>query len=177
MADSNAVVVGPGTLYVAAIATADPTSASAALPSAWRQVGYTEEGTTVTNEITVEEIFVAEALDAIRSDTTKRTGKVAFAMAEMTRANLALAMNSGANAVNDTTGYEPPAIGAEVRVKIVLDTQGGARWLFRKCFNNGSIEMSFKKSPDKRLLPVEFNLELPTGQQPWIVLPASGGYI
>lgn len=177
MADSAAIAIGPGTLYVAAIATADPTSATASLPSTWRAVGYTEEGNTFTYEITQEEIEVAEEFDPVRIDTTKRAGTVAFSMAEMTRANLALALNLGAAATNDTTAVEPPAPGAELRVKIVLDTLGGSRWLFRQCIQGGSLEIARKKSPDKALMPVEFKLEKPTGLQPFKVFPAASGYL
>ena len=177
MGDSNAIAIGAGTLYVAPIATADPTSATATLPSTWRAVGYTEEGNTFSYGITTEGVYVAEELDPVRIDTTKREGKVAFAMAEMTRANLALAMNVAANATNDTTSLGPPALGAEVRVKIVLDTLGGSRWLFRRCLNGGTIEIGRKKSPDKSLLAVEFQLEKPTGADPFTVFPAASGYL
>ena len=177
MADSNAIAIGAGTLYVASIATADPTNATAALPSAWRQVGYTEEGNTFTYGIETEEVYVAEVLDPVRIDTTKRSGKVAFSMAEMTRQNLVLALNSGAAGVNDTSSVEPPAVGSEVRVNLVLDTLGGSRWVFRRCIQGGEIEIARKKSPDKALLPVEFKLELPSGQQPFIVFPAASGYL
>ena len=177
MADSAAIAIGPGTLYVADIATADPTSATASLPSAWRAVGYTEEGNTFTYSIETEDVEVAEEFDPVRIDTVKRSGKVAFQMAEMTRANLVLALNLGAAGTNDTTAVEPPAPGAELRVKIVLDTLGGSRWLFRRCIQAGEIEVSRKKSPDKALLPVEFRLEKPTGLQPFKVFPASSGYL
>lgn len=177
MADSNAIAIGAGTLYVAAIATADPTNATAALPSTWRQVGYTEEGNSFKYGIETEDIEVAEELDPVRIDTTKRAGSVSFSMAEMTRANLVLALNGGAAATNDTSGVEPPAIGAELRVKLALDTIGGSRWIFRRCVQGGEIEISRRKSPDKALIPVEFKLEKPTGQQPFIVFPAASGYL
>lgn len=177
MADSAAIAIGPGTLYVAPIATADPTNASSALPSAWRQVGYTEEGNTFKYGIETADVEVAEALDPVRIDTIKRSGMVSFSMAEMTRNNLVLSLNGGANAANDASSVEPPAPGAEVRVKLALDTLGGSRWVFRRCVQAGEIEIARKKSPDKALIPVEFKLELPTGQQPFIVFPAASGYL
>lgn len=177
MADSDAIQLGPGTLYVASIGTTDPTSATAALPSAWRQVGYTEEGSTFTRDLTVEEVFVAEAIDPVRSDVTASVAKLALQMAEMTRSNLALALNMGPDEANNATVLEPPTPGTEVRVKIVLDTQGGARWLFRKCFNGGSLSMARQKAPNKALIPVEFSLELPTGATAFAVYPTADGYI
>ncbi len=173
----DAVIVGAGTLYVASIGTAEPTDASTTLPSAWRQVGYTEEGSQFTRDLTSESIFVAETTDALRTDVTEAVAKIAFSMAEMTRANLILALNGGNTTVNNDTSVGPPALGAESRVMIALNTQQGARWLFRKCFNTGGLSTDFKKSPDKRLLPVEFALELPTSGDPFTVFPTAAGLI
>lgn len=175
------VSLGPGWLYVAAIGTTEPTSASAALPSAWRDVGYTEEGSTFSYEYENEGIEVAEELDAIRYVTTGRAGTLAFNMAEATRRNLALALNAGAAAANDATAIEPTAAGSEVRVMAVWDSGDAtavaagtsSRWLFRQCFQAGNIEIDRHKAPDKSLIPVEFRLEKPTGLQPFKVFPNS----
>lgn len=169
--------VGPGLLYVAPIGTTEPASASATLASAWREVGYTEEGTTFTEDRTNEGLEVAEEFYPVRYATTSITNSLAFAMAEATRRNLALALNSGAAAANDATSYEPPAPGAEVRVMIVLDTQDGARWIFRQCFNGGTVELQRQKAPNKTLIATEFRLEKPTGLQPWKVFPNASGLI
>jgi hypothetical protein len=175
--DSNAISTGPGVLYAAPIATSDPTDATSTLPSVWRRLGYTEEGNVFTYGITTEAIFVAELLDPVRIDTTKREGALKFAMAEMTRENFALALNAGANAANDATLIEPPDIGTEVRVKLVLQTQGGARYIFRRCIQGGTLETARKKSPDKALLQVEFQMEVPTGARLFGVYPAASGYL
>lgn len=172
MGTSANVLLGPGLLYVAPVATTEPTNASTALPSAdWRAVGYTEDGTTFTYEITNEAIEVEEEFDPVFYRTTGRMGTVAFQMAEITRQNLALAVNLGADAANNAASLEPPAPNSEVRVKVALDTDDGARWIWRQCLQASSIEIARKKAPDKTLLPVEFRLEKPTGVQPWIVFP------
>lgn len=171
------LTVGPGLLYVAPIGTTEPTSASSTLPSAWRAVGYTEEGTTFTEDRTNEGLEVAEEFYPVRYATTSITNSVAFAMAEATRQNLALALNSGAAALNDASYFEPPAPGSEVRVMIVLQTDDGARWIFRQCFNGGTVELRRQKAPDKTLIATEFRLEKPTGLQPWRVYPNASGLI
>jgi hypothetical protein len=165
------VLIGPGDLYVAPIGTAEPASATAILNAAFRLVGYTEDGTTFNYEITTEDILVAEEFDPVMIATTGRTGSVAFQMAEATRQNLALALNAGADAATSGT-LEPPDPGSEVRVMILLQTEEGARWLFRRCLQSGSIEIQRDKAPAKALLPVTFKLEKPSGAKPFIVWPS-----
>lgn len=178
MGVSNDVQLGPGLLYVAPVGTAEPTSASAALATAWREIGFTEEGSQFTYELSSEDVFVAEEFDPIRVATTSRTATLAFQMAEVTRRNLALALNVGANEADDGTWFEPPDVGSEVRVMIVHEPEEPAsRWIFRQCFQTGSIEMSRKKAPDKALIPVEFKLEKPTGLRSFRVYPDADGRI
>lgn len=171
------VLIGAGTLYVAPIGTADPTSASAALPSAWREIGWTEEGSTFEYEISNEGIEVAEEFDVVKYATTSRAASVSFQMAQASRQNLALALNAGANAANDGTSFEPPAVGSEVRVKLALDTDEGARWVFRRAFQGTSISMQRRKAPNKALIAVSFRLEKPTGEEPFIIFPTASGQI
>lgn len=178
MGEPADIQLGPGLLYVAPIGTAEPTSASAALATAWREIGYTEEGTSVTFEIESEKVFVAEELDPVRVVTTGRATAVAFQMAEITRRNLALALNVGANEADDGTWFEPPDAGDEVRVMIVHEPEEPAsRWIFRQCFQTGSIEIARKKTPDKALIPVEFELEKPTGLKSFRAYPDADGRI
>jgi len=109
---STEVAVDPGLLYVAAIGTTEPTAstdlAAATLPSAWREVGYTEDGSVFKYDVKSEDIEVAEELDPILSMITARTGTLEFKMAQATRRNLALALNTAAAAANDATTLEPP---------------------------------------------------------------------
>lgn len=184
MGTPSAVQLGPGLLYVAAIGTTEPTSASSTLPSAdFTEIGYTEDGSTFTWTTESEGIMVEEEFDPIRYATTGRTGIVKFEMAETTRRNLSLAVNAGAGAANSAASLEPPAPGAEERVMIVWtsDPQGpsetASRWVYRQCFQSGAAEVARKKSPDKALLAVEFSLEKPTGLQPWKVFPNADGLI
>lgn len=177
MPTATNVTLSPGLLYVAPIGTTEPASASAALATSWREVGYTDEGSTISYVLNVEAVEVAEELDVIKWATTGREGSVSFAMAETTRRNLALSLNSGANAANDATAIEPPAPGSEVRVMMVYDTEDDARWIFRQCIQAGTIEISNQKAPQKRLIPVEFRLEKPTGLQPFKVFPNAAALI
>jgi hypothetical protein len=176
MPDAGNVSLGPGLLYVAPLGTTEPTSASAALPSAFREVGYTEEGNAFTSETTSEPVEVAEELDPIRYVNTRRVSAIAFAMAEVTRQNLALALNLGANEANSGS-FEPPDATDEVRVMIVFDTDDGARWVLRQCYQSGTVELASRKAPQKRLIAANFQLEKPTGAASFIVFPNADGLV
>lgn len=131
---------------------------------------------TISTEISVEEIEVAEELEPVKYVQGKRTGTLAFAMAQASRQNLALAFNLGADAANGTTALDPPAPGGEVSVSFVLQTNQGARWYFPSGKNGGTFEMSRAKS-GKTLIGVEFNLEKLTNLPLFRVFPASGGLV
>lgn len=170
------VELGPGRLYVAPLGTAEPASCSAVLPSAWRAVGYTEDGSAFSTALTQSEVDVAEEVDPILYVLTKRANTLVVTMAEMTRRNLALALGSGANAANDATAYEPPNPGAEVAVMGVWDSQdtpdaNNERWLFRQMKSGGTITIPRRKAPAKATIAVTFSLEKPSGLAPFKVFP------
>lgn len=173
---------GPGWVYVAPIGTTEPADASTALPSAWRAVGYTESGNSRGTEITAEDIEVAEELEPIITVETKRLTTITFDMAEVTRGNLALALNAGANVATSAASLDPPALGASVDVMIVWDSlatvsASNIRWIFRKCRNVSNIEVQSRKAPQKGLIPVSFRCNKPTGAEAFRVFPNSAGLI
>lgn len=175
------VDIDVGILYVAPIGTTEPASATASLDSAWREVGYTEDGSKMSSAVTVADVEVAELVDPVATKTTKRVTKVSFAMAQITRSNLLLALNQGAAGTDSTTTVEPVALSSEVRVMLLWQSeQTGAdqrRWLFRQCYNTGSLEISNAKSPQKRLMAVEFTCEKPDSAATFAVLPSASGEV
>lgn len=179
---AGSVHLGPGRLYYAPLGTAEPTNASAALPSAWKVVGYTEEGTQVETEITSEAVEVAEELDPIRFVQTRRANRLSFSMVEMTVGRLALSLGAGATTTDDGTAFEFPDPDALVSVMFVwdsLDTPGALsrRWLFRQCSPSGTISIPRRKAPDKALIPVTFNVEKPSTAKPVKIFPDATGRI
>lgn len=180
---SSNVPIGPGRLYVAPLQTAEPTTASAALPSAWRVIGYTDGGTTMTGTLTNSPVTVAEEIDPIAYVMTERATAVAFAMAEGTRRNLALAFSdmTGAFATNDGTAWEPPDPSSVAACMLVHDsaedpTDGtNRRLLFRQAKPGGTISLQWAKAPQKSLIAVTFNLEKPSGSAPFKVFPRATG--
>ena len=157
------IQLGPGRLYVAALGVAEPASVSAALPSAnWITIGYTEEGTAVSTEMTSEAIEVAEELDPVLFVQTRRTTSVTFSMAEATKKRLFLAVGGGAGGFDDTIPFEFPDASEILPVQIIWDledtpTNLNRRWLFRRATPSGTIEIPRRKAPAKTLIGVTFD--------------------
>lgn len=176
------VIIDVGKLYVAALGTTEPTTSTdlSSLPSAWREVGYTEDGSVFTYDVKSEDVEVAEELDPIGTSITSRTGMLKFSMAQATRRNLYLALNSGASGASDATTLEPPDPSGFVRVMLlhVSNDAGNVRGtLFRQCFNSGGLTIDFSKAPKKILIPVEFKVEKPASKKSFIVFPNASGAI
>lgn len=177
------VSLGPGRLYAAPLGTTEPTSGSAALPSAWIAVGYTEDGTEVAVDITSEGIEVAEELEPILYQMTKRSTKLTLSLAESTKRRLALAVGLGAATADDAASFQFPDASEVVGVMLVWDsmdtpTASNKRWIFRQCTPSGTISIARKKAPAKALIPVTFDCAKPsTSVKSVLVFPSSTGAI
>lgn len=177
------VDLGPGRLYYAPLGTTEPTTCSAALPSAWIPVGYTEDGTQVETDITSEAIEVAEELDPILYEQTRRTTRVSLQMAEMTKKRLALALGAGAGEDDDSDSFEFPDAGDIVGVMFVWDSEetpsaSNRRWIFRKCTPSGTVSTARRKAPQKALIPVTFDCAKPDAStKAVIVYPNASGQV
>lgn len=184
------ITIGPGRWYRAPLGTAEPTSASAALPSAfWTPVGYTEDGSEVTTDITTEDIEVAEELDPIDTLATRRTTTVTINCAESTVANMATALGGDVSRTNDAVAYEFPDPSSIVGFMLVHDSEedptatgtDGAlnrRWLFRNCKPTGSGSTANRKAPQKKLVPITVRANKPdNGGSPVKIFPDALGRI
>lgn len=176
------VALDVGILYAAPIGTSEPASATAALDAAWREIGYTEDGSTFETSIDSQKVNVEELLDPVGIYTVGRQSKVSFSMAQASRRNLVLALNQGAAGTNAAASVEPVAGSAEVRVMLCWQSEDSdaadqRRWVFRQCYNTGGLKIDRKQAPDKALLPVTFELEKPASAQTFIVFPNTAGII
>jgi hypothetical protein len=173
------ILVDPGFLFRAPLGTAEPTWAvtasvfSDAWPGAFVPMGATEEGSTFSYESTVEPITVAEFADPIKRVTTERNGSFAMNLADYTATHLAWAMNKAAGVTTGATTttmtiVEPAPPGGEIRCMIGWESSDSTtRLLCRQVLNASTIESAFKKAPDKAVIPMEFQFEVPTGLQPF----------
>lgn len=178
------VKLGPGRLYFAPLGTTEPTNCSAALPSSWIAVGYTENGTEITIDRTAEDIMVAEEIDPIARVTTSSKIMVKVEMAETTKRNLILATGGGAAGTNDSTPFELAEAGEEVAgVMLVwdeLDTPSASnrRILFRSCVPSGTITTVRRKAPAKSTIQASFSCLKPSASVgPMLVFPNASGQV
>lgn len=165
MGDPTKIRVGPGRLLVAAVGSTEPADLTTPWAVAWTDLGYTDEGHSFTASPSFEPVEVAEEIDPIRYEATGREMRVEFALAELTAANLAKALNGG-DVVTGTgiVTFEPPDPGDEVRVALGWESKDGKeRWVWRKCLQTGDIEIARRKAPDKALIPCSFMCEIVAG--------------
>lgn len=180
MGTPSNVLLGAGKWWAAPLGTAEPTGNVAAQASGiagWRDLGYTEDGGAFRYEYRAEAIMVEEEFDPVRWVTVSRQAAFLAQWAEYTRQNLAMALNMGANAANDTTPLEPPAPNTEVRLMLMFEADSGARWLGRQCLQVEAINSPRRKAPNKATIPTRFNMEKPTGLAPFKVWPAANGLL
>ena len=179
------IQLGPGRLWVAPVGTTAPVSASAALDTAFWALGYTEDGTTVDIDITMEGIEVAEEIDPVLFATSARSVKFTMALAEVTRKRMALALALGTAYVDNAAALAmPSADTAPVGMALVWDSNETAtgdatnrRWYVPKVLPMGTISVARQKSPNKSTLPLELNAVLVTGSALLSIFPNSSGLI
>jgi hypothetical protein len=170
--EPGAVDFGAGTLYVAPLGTAEPTSITGTWNVAFVPMGYTESGHVFTSGMSVTPITAAEAYYNLTNIVTAKDSTVAFSLMQMTAANFQTAFNGGTTSVVAGGGgvtYDPPAPGAEVRCMIGWQSLDGTeRMIFRQCFQTAASAISRGKSA-AAVIPVSFDLEVPAagGLQPW----------
>lgn len=169
----KAISLGPGTLRVAPIGTAEPTDLTTAWDAAWGEPFYTEEGSSFQYETSFEDVTVAEELDPLDSSPTGRSAMVTFNAAEVTAKNLQQAMNGGTITSTGTgdAGYdtfEPPELGEEVYKMIGFESEDGLeRWVFRLCKQTGAVEMARRKGATKTTIANQFKVYKPEGAKPF----------
>jgi hypothetical protein len=160
----------PGKLWAAPLGTTpEPPDEKTPWGAGWICLGYTSEGSTISYEITLDNVDVAEELDVFARVTTARNATVEVALAEMTKRNLNVVFNGGVIAGLGTASWkvEPPDLGNEARIMLGWDAYADAatndlRFLFRQCLQGGSVAINNRKGVEKATLPATFQLEKPS---------------
>jgi hypothetical protein len=162
------LALGPGYLYINAIGGTEPTdliTAWTALTVPWTALGYTDSGTTFKYTLATSPVQVAEELDPISIQTTGRTAEVDFLLAEMTATNLSRALNAPSSSITAGSGivsFEPPDLGTEVRRMIGWESEDHSeRWIFRQCFQTGTMQIVRQKGAANATIATTFTLEKP----------------
>lgn len=164
------VKLGPGRLYIAALGTAEPASATAVLPSAWWPLGYTETGTELQFNRTTDTVMVAEEFDPIDEVNVSREIVINVEMAERTKKRLILVHGGGPAGVDDATAFELPDPETNTGFMAVWDsdkadvpTAFNRRRLFRLCKPTGSVTEVQNKAPAKQTIKASFKVLQPAG--------------
>jgi hypothetical protein len=173
------IALGPGSLYIAVLGTPeipdnDLTTPWETVSAQWIPLGYTDEGSTFNYSVDSENVEVAEELDPVAVALTSRELSLAFALAEITASNLKRALNGGtiSTGVGAVT-FEPPDLGEEVRTMLGWESEDHTeRWIYRKCLQVGSMEMSRAKGAAKATISCDFRLERPAAAKPFKAIMA-----
>ena len=191
MFDGSRVKVGPGTLYAAPLGTTEPVSVTAAWPSAWKPLGYTDTGSDFSLNPSTAQVQVEEEYWPVREVITGYAGSLTFALAEVTAQNLVVVLNGGIAAVSSavqgtnpdgSVWVEPPDIGQEVRIMLGWDALPKAgvtgdpfgRLIARQCLQTGTVKVTRRKGNNKATYAATFTLEKPANVQPFrFITPAS----
>ncbi|HXH77157.1 hypothetical protein [Nocardioides sp.] len=171
--------LGPGQVRIASIGSAEPIDLVTAWPSAWVNLGYTEEGSEWSYELKTDAVEVAEEVERISTVITGRDIKVGFASAEPTVENLKTALNGGTIVIDPATvpqfvTFEPPDLGTELRVMVGFESEDAKlRQVWRQCLQTGSLKVQRRKGSNKATLPMEFDVEKPSaGGKPFKIIQA-----
>lgn len=164
--NSSALGLGPGYLYFGPLGTTEPTdlvTAWTAVSAAWTAIGYTSDGSEMDYNPATSPVDVAEELDHIQMVTTGRDATVKFAMSQITATNMKLAYNGGV--LTTGTGivtFEPPDLGTETRIMLGFQSEDGTeRWVYRQCFQTGTVTLGRHKGANNATIATEFALEKP----------------
>lgn len=163
--NAEQVRVGPGQILVAPYGTACPVHLVdlATLNAAWRDIGYTTGGSTVTYAQTSGDVVVAERLRAISHEITDVQMTAAFEMAQVNLENLQLATNSPPESITtdtDDSTFTWPKEGGTQRFSILWVSKDGLEMqVLVRCFGGGTITMSRVKGTTPQAIGVTFSVE------------------
>lgn len=183
MANSTAtplLMTDPGFLFHAPLGTALPAAGvggtvagsvfTDAWPAGWTNLGATEDGSEFSFSTTVEPIRVAEIFNPIQYAVTEQSTSMAFSLANFTMHNYRRAMNAGTGNLTVVSGatatllskLTPPTPSQIVRSMIGWESlDATVRLIGYQVINGGEIKSAFKRAPDKAVIPMEVNFEVP----------------
>jgi hypothetical protein len=174
----NALSLGAGYLYYAALATPEPgwTVAGSIFTDAWTGwslLGITREGHEFNYEIETDTIEAAEYLDPLMYVTTGRNAGISFELMQIHATNFRRALNGGTLSTSGSgatlrSTYRPPAVGAEIRCMIGWEsTDNTERLIIEQAFQVGSVSINRRRGADNASIPCEFRCEIAPSGDPF----------
>lgn len=106
------VVGGNGTIWVAPLATAQPTTPTAAPAAAWLKLGYvTDEGATITDTKAINDILAWQSFYPVRKIIASREFTISYGLLQWSQDTIKVALGGG-TITNPAAGvfkFVPPA--------------------------------------------------------------------
>lgn len=185
------VLVDPGFLFTANLASALPTMAAAGStydadtwPVAWRPWGATEDGSEFSYEMKVEPITAAELFNAIQYAPTEVSTSLSFVSVDYTLFNLARSMNAPTANITTVSGtgatlsskLSPPTPSQITRRMVGWESLDHTlRLVGTQCLQGGTMTTSFKRAPNKAGIAMTWNFEQPAAGDPFNFYAAGVG--
>lgn len=168
----NNLVLGPATLYKAAVGAAEPadTAVDDDPAAPWIDCGGTREGLTLVVNQTYTELEVDQIVDAVGRRLTKREIRLDTSLAEPTLENLRLSVNGAAAELTTGVGFAAwdPTTGNSATqpnyTALILDgwapllsdgTPATRRAILRKCLSVAEVNQAHTKD-EQTVLAVSF---------------------
>lgn len=176
MADASQTLVGAsGRIYVAAVASTEPTTPTATPSNAWTELGYlSEDGVSWSVSKTTEDISAWQSFFPIRTLVTAQSSTLSMTLRQWNADTLVLALGGGT--VTEALGvykYEPAEPGTIDERAIIVDWNDGSRnyrLIVRRAVVSDAVETQLQRGAAADL-PVTFNvLGNQDGEAPFILL-------
>lgn len=170
--NAAAYCTGPGLLYSAPLLTAlaaDTVTASAFAVTAWPSwvaVGSTDDGWSLSDVISTEDVEAAESYYPVRTISVKREAKMDMTLQEIHASNLKLALNTATSTVTGAgatllTKIQPPTVGNEVRRMWGWQSEDNTvRFIAHQALQTGDIGTKFTKGAENAKLTFSLKLEV-----------------
>jgi hypothetical protein len=157
---SNVVVAGSGEIYVGAVGSTAPSTATAAPASAYTELGYiTEEGATFNLSRNVTDVTAWESFDPIRKIVTSIVTTVTFNAEEWLSHNVIFAFGGGAVTGTTNYTYTPPEPDQLHESSLILDWHDEMkdyRLYFPRGLVTGNLAITLART-GANVIPVEFS--------------------
>jgi hypothetical protein len=173
---SEIVVGATGNVRVAPVGTTAPVDVATAWAAGWIDLGYaTEDGVTLSNERTTEDIMAWQALDPVRTVGTARLTTVSFQLMQWNETTVPLAFGGGT--VTPTAGppahyrYDPPADATPDERALGIQWADGTkvyRLIIPRAVVTESVETNLVKNA-AGLLPLTFRALGTDGAASWYI--------
>lgn len=167
--DITNLTMGPGTIYTAVYAAAEPSDAqinTTPAASAWTDVGGTTDGSTLTVNQEYTELAVDQIVDIPGRRLTKRDMQLATNLAEPTLTNLILVLNGGTVVTTGSSHavYEPADDTSATQptyIALILDgyttSSRRRRVVGRRALSIESVGTAYKKD-EQTVFPVTWSM-------------------